>query len=257
MCARDGERGQGWLMPGAGSAHPGRCRDCGGRCFLGAALVGVGSLSPSTNPALPRAQIQPFPAPLCGSAVPRASLPREALCCGRILATPAVFSREDEAIAARGVRWCGGGCDGTPGMGTAARRQRGRGGSPNFWGWWWPSPTTCLPSRHGGAEPAFAGPWAGPTNRLLSAPQLVAHAYPVGVCGWGGNQRSRCWVAVGEQGWRQGASLPGTGRRAASWHLLPAACRYWPCRQHGPLPGRPLSCIPSSRACSIPAGCWP
>lgn len=56
------------------------------------------------------------------------------------------------------------------------------------------------------------GPWAGPTNRLLSAPRLVAHAFPIpSVCGWGGNQRSRCWVVVGEQGVEAGCRSPQHG----------------------------------------------
>lgn len=205
-------------------------------------------------------ELKSSPSPLLSAARPypgRCCL-GENLCCGRILATPAEFSRADEAIAARRVRRRSGGCDGTPGTGTAGGSpERGRGGSPNFWGWWWLSPTACPPARHGGTEPAFSGPSAGPTNQLLSPPRLVAHAFPIPSESAGGVRTSG--AAAGwwweSRGWRQGAGRPSTGRRAAFWQLLPAACGCWPCPQCGPLPGRPPSRIPSRQACSIPAGC--
>lgn len=58
MCAHDGEHGQGCLMPGADSAHPGGRRDCGVRHFLGAAPIEVGPHSLSSNPALPHSSLR-------------------------------------------------------------------------------------------------------------------------------------------------------------------------------------------------------
>lgn len=72
-----------------------------------------------------------------------ATWPYPGRCCGWILATPAAFSRADEAIAARGARRSSGGCEDAPGLGMAACH----GGTPNFWGSWSPSPMMCSPAR--------------------------------------------------------------------------------------------------------------
>lgn len=124
----------------------------------------------------------------------------EARCCGRILATPAEFSRQvrqslpwGEAVQGCWHTWDGAGSGDTAGAVIAGA------GHPR-----------CAPRQwvnHGQEQQTGSSPHPG----LLTP--FPSHPIP----GWGGNQQSRCWEVVGEQGWRQGADLPSTP-------LIPAGC---------------------------------